>query len=424
MRDTDKNITPLSPGGEKKNAEDRLRFAQAAKPRAPGCAGRNVRCAPARSCDAPAAGLAETAGDTYAPLSSGLSQDILTWYDKNARVLPWRGQRDAYRVWVSEIMLQQTRVETVIGYYARFLKALPDIASLAQASDQILHKLWEGLGYYSRVLNMKKAAGQLLRAHGGVFPRSFEQLLELPGFGRYTAGAVASICFGLPVPAVDGNVLRVLSRLTMDFSDITSAGTKRAFETLACRLLVPARAGDFNQAMMELGATVCLPGARARCAQCPVEHACIARQHGCVEELPARRDKKPRTVTQYTALVLISEKGVLIRQRGKTGLLAGLWEFPCVEGRLSKRQALLEMEKMGADARGLICLAPYKHLFTHVQWRMQGFAAVTKAFEAPGFVWADKHSLKETYALPSAFKPYVALLDTLSETVRTQIPQL
>ena len=251
------------------------------------------------------------------------------------------------------------------------------------------------------------------------FQARFEQLLRLPGFGRYTAGAVASIAFNQPVPAVDGNVLRVLARITMSFTDISGSRTKKAFEALAGTMLIPARSGDFNQALMELGATVCLPGARARCAECPAQQVCLSRQHGCVQSLPISPRKKPRTATEHTALILISPRGVLIRQRAKTGLLAGLWELPCIDGQLSRKQAVDEMEKLGADIRGLVSLQPYRHIFTHAEWHMHGFAATTRGFMAAGFVWADERELKDRYALPSALKPYVRLLGALIESART-----
>ena len=222
-----------------------------------------------------------------------LPELLLPWYRENHRCLPWRETKEPYHIWLSEIMLQQTRVEAVKGYYARFLAALPTVEALANCDDDALHKLWEGLGYYSRVRNLKKAAQVIQERYNGQFPREYDAVLALPGIGEYTAGAVCSIAFDLPVPAVDGNVLRVFSRLTDDPSPIDLPAVKASVrERLAA--IYPKEAGDFTQALMELGATVCGPNRKPECGSCPCRKICLGYQHGTAETLPVKSPKRER----------------------------------------------------------------------------------------------------------------------------------
>ncbi|WP_418706515.1 A/G-specific adenine glycosylase, partial [Anaerotruncus massiliensis (ex Liu et al. 2021)] len=259
-------------------------------------------------------------------------EPLLGWYAENARDLPWRREVTPYRVWISEIMLQQTRVEAVKGYFARFIGALPGPAELAAVDERELLKLWEGLGYYSRARNLQKAARVIMETYGGELPASHEELLTLPGVGPYTAGAVASIAFGLPEPAVDGNVLRVLSRLTADNSDIADPAVKRAAERTVRGIIPAGRAGAFNQALMELGATVCAPNGPPACGRCPLAGLCAAHAAGNETAYPVKAAKKARRVEERTVLLLVRDELLALRRRPAKGLLAGLWELPNLPG--------------------------------------------------------------------------------------------
>ncbi|MCL2107346.1 MAG: A/G-specific adenine glycosylase, partial [Oscillospiraceae bacterium] len=253
---------------------------------------------------------------------------LLAWYDENKRELPWRAAASAYHVWISEVMLQQTRAEAVKGYYTRFLAALPDTAALAAVDDDRLLKLWEGLGYYTRARCMKKAARIVMDEYGGALPASPEALLRLPGIGLYTAGAIASIAYGIPVPAVDGNVLRVLMRLHAQYDDITLEATRKETARRLLELIPRDRPGDFNQSLMELGAVVCLPNGAPRCAACPLAWHCLAHTQKLTAQLPVRAAKKARRVERRAVLILRHEGRTALRKRGSRGLLAGFWELP------------------------------------------------------------------------------------------------
>ncbi|WP_283608670.1 A/G-specific adenine glycosylase [Faecalispora anaeroviscerum] len=333
---------------------------------------------------------------------------LLSWYDKAARVLPWRENPQPYRVWVSEIMLQQTRVEAVKPYYERFLSALPTVETLADAPEELLLKLWEGLGYYNRVRNLQRAARVIAEQHGGQVPASFDKLLALPGFGEYTAGAVASIAFGIRVPAVDGNVLRVISRLTADRRDSKDAAVKRQV-TEAVRGILPERVGDFNQSLMELGATVCLPNGAPLCAECPLNGLCAGYRQGIAAELPAKTAKRPRVIEERTVFLLCTEDRVALRRRPARGLLAGLWELPGISGTLSAEQAEEQLREWGLLESSVQPLPRAKHIFTHREWRMTAYAV--RAPQPFGeFVWVTRQELLEEYMLPSAFKTYADML--------------
>lgn len=330
---------------------------------------------------------------------------LLRWYDGCARVLPWREQPTPYRVWVSEIMLQQTRVEAVKPYYERFLDQLPTVKALAEAPEEQLLKLWEGLGYYNRVRNLQKGARQVMARFGGELPASFEELRSLPGIGEYTAGAIASIAFGIPVPAVDGNVLRVVSRLLARREDILDAKVKKRVEAEISAIIPKDRAGDFNQSLMELGAMVCLPNGAPSCGECPLSKLCLAHKAGIEEELPVKKPKKPRKVEERTVFLLSCKGRLALSRRPEKGLLAGMWELPGVPGTLPEEEAGAALKDWGVQAGKPEKLPAAKHIFTHVEWRMTGWA-----FEAeepvPEFYWADAGELSREIALPSAFQAY------------------
>ena len=332
---------------------------------------------------------------------------LAEWYRQNARPLPWRENPTPYRVWVSEVMLQQTRIETVIPYFERFMESLPDIPSLAAVGTDPLLKLWEGLGYYSRVRNMQKAAAELMARYGGELPASYPTLLTLPGFGEYIAGAVASIAFDLPVPAVDGNVLRVLARLTVSTEDITRPQVRRSFRTLVQGILPEGRAGDFNQGIMELGETVCLPGAVLRCDICPLADYCEGFHSGAPERLPVRSPKKARAVRKRTVLVVISQGRVLLHRRPDNGLLGGMWELPNLDGWLAEPEAERCVREWGAGEIRLTRLEDGRHIFSHLEWHMRGYRAEAAFFPPPeGCVWADAQALEKSHAIASAFRLY------------------
>ncbi len=332
---------------------------------------------------------------------------LLAWYRDHARDLPWRRTRDPYRVWVSEVMLQQTRVAAVLDYYRRFLEAAPDLGALAELPEDQLMKLWQGLGYYSRARNLQKAAKQIATDYDGVFPGGYEAIRALPGIGDYTAGAIASIAFGLPTPAVDGNVLRVAARVCGDEGDAASPAMKKRV-TAALAELIPLDApGEFNQALMELGATVCLPNGAPLCERCPAAPFCRAFQEGRTAELPVKAPKKERRMERRTVYLLFFEGSVALRRRPERGLLAGLWEYPS-----ELEDGTDWLERWGLAPEKLERAGTGKHIFTHIEWHMTALAAELSSPDLPeGWVWADRRALRERYALPNAFRCFAAQVD-------------
>lgn len=336
---------------------------------------------------------------------SCIVKPLLTWYEKEARDLPWRKSRDPYAIWVSEIMLQQTRVEAVKPYFARFMTELPTIAHLAEADETRLLKLWEGLGYYSRARNLKKAAETVVREYGGRLPCSYDALLSLSGIGTYTAGAIASIAFDIPVPAVDGNVLRIAMRILADDRDIDDAKTKRNVTSLLMRIMPQDRAGDFNQALMDLGATVCLPVGKARCEMCPLSHVCEAYLDDIVESFPVKSAKKQRRIEKRTVWLISCGDRVAIRRRSPKGLLAGLWEFPNEEGARSMKEWREELTERGWHVIRIKSVGEANHIFTHIEWKMKGYW-VQVSEPITEWEWVSPGELADVYPIPTAFKYY------------------
>ena len=338
---------------------------------------------------------------------------LLEWYDHQKRTLPWRSKPTPYRVWVSEIMLQQTRVEAVKPYFARFMKALPTVKKLAACPEEELLKLWEGLGYYNRVRNMQKAAQILVKENKGEVPAQFDELIKLPGIGKYTAGAISSIAFGIPVPAVDGNVLRVITRITADERDISKDSVKQAIAREIQEIIPMRRAGDFNQALIELGAIVCVPNGPAKCSVCPVAHLCEAKQKEIVNEFPKKAPKKARTIEQKTVLLIKDGEKVAIRKRPKKGLLAGLYELPNVQGELSEEEVLAEVKSYGLSPLFIKRLEDSKHIFTHKEWHMRGYAVRVEELEsdAEGMLFVERETVEREYPIPSAFAAYAKHLN-------------
>ncbi|WP_270811711.1 A/G-specific adenine glycosylase [Hungatella effluvii] len=336
-----------------------------------------------------------------------MEKPLLSWYKNHARVLPWRENPEPYRVWISEIMLQQTRVEAVKPYFERFMAALPDTAALAAVPEDRLFKLWEGLGYYNRARNLKKAAGVVMEQYGGVIPASWEDLKTFPGIGSYTAGAIASIAYGIPVPAVDGNVLRVISRVTGSREDILKQSVKKQMELLLLGVMPQEGAGSYNQALIEIGAIVCVPNGEPLCGECPMASVCVARRDGLTKEIPVKTPKKSRKIEEKTILILEWEGRTAIRKRDSSGLLASLYELPGVEGWLED-EALAQMYRVPLAA--VRRLPEAKHIFSHVEWRMRGFAVELQEKPAGDYLWVTPEEIRETYSLPSAFKAYTMMI--------------
>lgn len=335
---------------------------------------------------------------------SQIPERILPWYERSHRNLPWRKDREPYHIWISEIMLQQTRVEAVKGYYTRFLTVLPNVEALAECDDELLHKLWEGLGYYSRVRNLKKAAGVIMEDFHGQFPRTYKEVLSLPGVGPYTAGAICSIAYDLPTPAVDGNVLRLLSRLRNDSRPIDLPEVKKEVtESLA--QIYPREAGRFTQALMELGATLCGPNRPPECSLCPLKEICLAEKAGTAPSLPVKLPKKERKVQDLTVFIMECDGCYALQKRPDKGLLASLWQFPNVMKKMTVQEALTQAEHWGVRPREILKELERSHIFTHIQWNMQGFY-LEAAEKSPDFQWFTPQEIRSQAALPTAFRQF------------------
>lgn len=347
-----------------------------------------------------------------------IAKPLLDWYDGGRRVLPWREDPKPYHVWLSEIMLQQTRVEAVKPYFDRFITKVPDIAALAALEEDKLVKLWEGLGYYNRVRNLQKAAQMIIKEYEGNMPSDYTQLLKLPGIGSYTAGAIASIAFGKPVPAVDGNVLRVLSRLRTDGEDILSQKTKSRVEEELAAVIPEDRPGDFNQALMELGAMVCIPNGEPKCRECPWYDFCEARITNKTSEFPKKKSKKARTIEEKTVLVIKDEDKAAFHRRPDKGLLAGMYEFPMMEGHRTKEEVLEYLKEINLKVLHIQPIGEAKHIFSHKEWHMTGYAIRVDELERPnskntGVEWLfiDRKEAREKYPIPSAYAAYTDYLN-------------
>lgn len=341
---------------------------------------------------------------------------MLKWYDSNRRVLPWREDPTPYHVWVSEIMLQQTRVEAVKEYYYRFLRALPTNKDLAEAGEDLLLKLWEGLGYYNRVRNMQKCAQVIEQQYSGIMPGKFEDLLTLPGIGNYTAGAISSIAFGQVNPAVDGNVLRVVTRILMDDTDIMNIGFRSKVEHSLRLVMSGEHPGDYNQAMMDIGATVCVPNGAPHCEECPLNQFCRAYAENAQMQYPVKKAKKERRIEDKTVLLLLDAGRIALHKRPAKGLLAGMYEFPMLEGKHTDEEVLQYLREQGLQTIQILPLGEAKHIFSHIEWHMTGywvrvdeltpFRSETQNKLADGTVFVEIEKASREYAIPSAFAAY------------------
>ncbi len=376
-----------------------------------------------------------------------LVSPLQKWFQNNARVLPWRENPCGYYVWISEIMLQQTRVEAVKPYFDRFIRELPDVRALAECPEDKLLKLWEGLGYYNRVRNLKIAANQIMDEYDGIIPCEYEELLKLKGIGHYTAGAIASIAYGKAVPAVDGNVLRVISRVTADDSDIMKQSVRNHMEECLLELMqemspkegtVAANEGlipsVFNQALMELGATVCVPNGAPHCEVCPWKELCLAKKQDCIMDLPVKKKAKARRIEEKTVLIIKDGEQLALHKRGSKGLLAGLYELPNVEGHLSEVEIIEYVKGQGYAPMRVVAACEAKHIFSHVEWHMKGYVVFLQASEygilennivterdgslnkeitkkQQDWIFVKPEETKDRYAIPSAFVKYTEYLN-------------
>ncbi len=338
---------------------------------------------------------------------------LLKWYDNNRRILPWREQPTPYRVWVSEIMLQQTRVEAVKPYFQRFMEILPDIAALSQAPEEVLLKLWEGLGYYNRVRNLQKAALQIMENYGGVMPDSYEELLKLKGIGSYTAGAISSIAYGKPNPAVDGNVLRVIARVRKDERCISEDKVKKSVEKDLWEIMPTDRPGDFNQAMMEIGACVCIPNGAPHCEECPLQQICMAYADGTQLQYPNKAKAKERSVEEKTILIIRDAQLAALHKRPSRGLLAGMYEFPSMKGYRTAEEIKEYLAENGLQVLRIQPLEDAKHVFSHREWHMKGYlirvdelAPKHTGPDSADWIYIDPLETREKYPIPSAFAAY------------------
>ena len=338
-----------------------------------------------------------------------MTDPIVKWFQQNKRDLPWRKNINAYRVWLSEIMLQQTRVEAVKPYFERFLDNLPTIKDLAEVEEDRLFKLWEGLGYYNRVKNMQKAAQKIMAEYHGEFPAEFEEILSLPGIGSYTAGAISSFAFQKARPAVDGNVLRVISRVLMMYDDIAKASVKKKVEEMLQEVIPEQNPGDFNQGLIELGAMICVPNGEPKCEECPVNKICRAYKEGCQSELPVKKKQKERRIEKRTVLILKDEGTVAVRKRPDKGLLAGLYEFPNIEGWMSMDEVIEYCKEIGLIPVHVQEIGEAKHIFSHIEWKMKGYVVRVDELEKNcriPLIFADPEEISRTYSIPSAFDKY------------------
>lgn len=345
-------------------------------------------------------------------MAKHFTEQLLSWYDQEARVLPWRENPTPYRVWISEMMLQQTRVETVIPYFNRFMEEIPDIEALAKIDEDKLLKLWQGLGYYSRATNLKKAAMVIMEEYGGHLPDDPKTLQKLPGIGPYSAGAISSIAFQKVETLMDGNVLRVMARVNGITSDIGTKQTQTQILNLLKNLISTQRPGDFNQALMELGATRCLPNGVPLCESCPVRELCVSAIENRTGEIPVITNKKPRDIQKQTVLVLCHNGTYGIEKRKSTGLLAKLWLFPMMDGHVSEETCKEILEQAGYEISAFRRLPEAKHVFTHVEWRMIGYEIEIKSMKGNNELdWATKKQIEETYAVPKAHSYYLKFIN-------------
>lgn len=353
---------------------------------------------------------------------SKIVQPLLTWYDQGHRILPWRLSKNPYYIWISEIMLQQTRVEAVKPYFERFIHEFPTIEAVANAEEEQLLKMWEGLGYYNRVRNIQKTAKILMAEYDGIIPADYNVLKSFPGIGNYTAGAVSSIAYNVVAPAVDGNVMRVISRIEERTDDIMRQSSKTSVEQALLNVMPQQRAGDFNQALMELGASICVPNGAPICDACPVRNLCGAYVHNRIDELPVKSQKKARKIEYRTVLLIQDGNKVAIHKRDNKGLLAGLYEFPNILEQMSEQEAINYVKKIDLIPLQVSRLEDSKHIFSHIEWRMRGYSIKVASLDSVSYynnennelenlIFVDQRETEDHYAIPAAFSAYTKYLN-------------
>ncbi len=337
-------------------------------------------------------------------LMKKMREPIIEWYQENKRELPWRKEKNHYHIWISEIMLQQTRIEAVKQYYERFLKQIPTIEVLAEIEEEKLLKLWEGLGYYNRARNLKKAAQVMQEEYEGKMPKHYKELIKLPGIGEYTAGAISSIAYDEKVPAVDGNVLRVVSRVVGSKKDVLENKTKKEF-TEKLQEIMPKQAGDFNEGLMELGELICIPNGEPLCEKCPLQEICIAKDKNLTSLIPVRTQKIKRKKEDMTVFLLEYEGRIAIRKRKEKGLLANMYEFPNITKKMTKKEIPKVLQVWKLESKQIEKIGAHHHVFSHIEWDMVGYkiqlSSMNKEFE-----WIEKEEILEKYPIPGAFIPF------------------
>ena len=338
------------------------------------------------------------------------SNSLIHWYLQNKRDLPWRNTTNPYSIWLSEIMLQQTRVEAVKPYYERFIAQLPNPKALAECEEDTLLKLWEGLGYYNRVRNMQKAAQVMVSSYDGKMPVHYEEIIALPGIGPYTAGAISSIAFSIPKAAVDGNVLRIISRIAEDDFDLLSDKTKKRVQQYLETYIPDKKAGDFNQALMELGATVCVADGKPLCERCPWQQMCFANLHQTFEQYPKKKKQKARRMEEKTVLLIADGNRIAITKRPSKGLLAGMYEFPNIKGYPEREEVLEYVRQLSLDPIYIEKLPDARHIFSHIEWLMKGYyikvGDMSDMKLAGDVILIENTQIQKKYPLPAAFETY------------------
>lgn len=330
-------------------------------------------------------------------------EPLLDWYAVQARKLPWRENREPYRVWVSEIMLQQTRVEAVIAYFNRFMEKFSEIRALADAEEEEVLKLWEGLGYYSRARNLKKAAEVICEKHDGAFPKDYKDILSLPGIGKYTAGAISSIAFGMPRAAVDGNVLRVVTRLNEMEQDIQDEKFRKQIGEQLEHIYPKEHCSEFTQSLMELGAVVCVPNGAPKCEKCPLNRGCQAYKNSTWNKYPVKKEKAQRKCIDKTVLILCDKERMAVRKRKDTGLLAGMWELPNIDKKMSLSEIEIWLREQNIEVIKLQKQKDVKHVFTHLEWKMHCYRVECRTKENM-YEWVAMKELNRDIPLPTAFR--------------------
>lgn len=341
---------------------------------------------------------------TEIELMKKMREPVIEWYQKNKRELPWRKEKNPYYIWLSEIMLQQTRIEAVKQYYDRFLKQLPTIQDLAEVEEEKLLKLWEGLGYYNRARNLKKTAQIIQEKYNGQMPSHYQELIELPGIGEYTVGAISSIAYNEPVPAVDGNVLRVVSRIIGSKRDVLENKTKKEL-IQKLKEIMPKQSGDFNQGLMELGELVCIPNGEPLCEKCPLQNICVAKKEDLTKIIPVRNQKIKRKKEEKTVFLLEFENKIAIRKRKNTGLLANMYEFPSIDRKITKKEWKEVLQNWCLTGNHIEKVGTHHHIFSHIEWDMIGYKVQVDG-KNQEFIWVNKEEILNKYPIPGAFVPF------------------